>query len=647
MKHIFGREGCLNDILPFFEYREQQSSMASFLQEFFPSGGISFVEAGTGTGKSLAYLVPALEHCIKENRILAVSTETKALQKQLFEKDIPLVEEIFKEHFQTDFRYSLCLGSANYPCTKRFEALVQRGGFLFGEQEEIDRIAHLLHEGKPFSRFDVRVSSMVWRDIERDADVCRGNDCMHFQSCVFQKIKKEWFSSHVLIMNHYLFFSNVATGYTYLPKCDVVIFDEAHSVETIATKQLGFEVSYLVLLDILERFHQPNRKMLLPLIINKQLSQTARSLFFDIQKEGKAFFDSLGHDDFSRKRSIRMRKPPERADLLSSLLQEFLSVLKESEEVFKEEPYASEYESAKVKLTSFLDDINQSLSSDKQDMVLWTEKSDRDSVSLFGSPIEVSGIMAEKVYPHFESSVFISATLSVGGDFSFITSRLGAMEAETLTLDSPFDYESRVMLYLPSDLPSPQDRGYIDAASYRIAELAAGVGGNCLVLFTSYDMLRECEIRLKQTLTCPVFSQGDGDAARVLSDYIETPGSLLLGTHSFWQGLDLPGDLLRCVIITKLPFPVPDRPDVEARSEILEKKGINPFTGLHLPSAVIQFKQGFGRLMRRIDDKGIIAVLDNRIINKSYGKAFLQSLPHCKRGQSFKDVERFIDRIMN
>jgi ATP-dependent DNA helicase DinG len=646
MNNVFGREGCLNDILPFYEYRDQQYQMASFLQDFFTDGGVSFVEAGTGTGKSLAYLVPALEYCIREDKVLAVSTETKTLQKQLFDKDIPLVEEIFRKQYDTEFKYSLCLGSANYPCIKRFEIMLQRGGYLFEEQEEISRIADMIEKGETFSRYDVRVSAGVWHEIERDSDTCRGNDCPDFQRCVFQRVKKEWFSSRLLIMNHYLFFSNAATGYTYLPKTDLIIFDEAHSIENIASKQLGFEISYPILMDILDRFHHPNKKLLLPLITNKSASQTARSLFSEIIKAGKAYFDSLAAQDFSRKRSIRIRKPVSEGVLLSNLIDEFLSVLKESENDFKEEPSATEYESARAKLTGFLDGVNQSVKSHPENMVLWCEKNDQDTVSLCGSPVEVSQIMAEKVYPQFESTSFVSATLSIGGDFSYIAGRLGAEDPKVLSLDSPFDYSSRVCLYIPSDIPTPQERGFIDAAVQRTAELIDLTGGNTLVLFTSYEMLREFETRLRQMLNVDIFSQDGGDAARVVADYMESPGAVLLGTHSFWQGLDLPGDLLRCVIITKLPFPVPDRPDIEAKSEVIEAKGDNPFVKLHIPMAVIQLKQGFGRLMRRIDDKGMVAILDNRVITKMYGRNFILSLPKCINASTMKNAERFVEKIL-
>jgi ATP-dependent DNA helicase DinG len=648
MKHVFGSEGCLKDILPFYEYRDQQYRMAEFMQRTFRGGGVAFVEAGTGTGKSLAYLVPAIEHSLREGKILAVSTETKTLQKQLFDKDIPLVKEIFQKQYGLEFRHSLCLGSANYPCSKRFDMLLQRGAFLFDEQKEVAQIAELLKSGDPFTRYDVRVSHHLWREVERDPDICRGNECVYSQSCVFQKTKKEWFSSHLLIMNHYLFFSNVATGQTYLPKFDSVVFDEAHSVEMIASKQLGFTLSYPILADLLERFHQRNRKMLIAHISDKKNSDDARALFFEIEQKGKEFFDSVGGMMNPGKRSLRLKGALPEAESLSLSVRSFIDAVAHAADDFHDEPLASEYESAKLKISNFLESLKNVTSSAKKEMVVWIERDDKSGApSISGSPVEVSGIMAENVYSLYDNVSFVSATLAVGGDFSFISGRLGAENPATIALDSPFDYESRVLLYIPADLPSPQERGFIDAAAERTAEIIGMVGGNCLILFTSYEMLREFESRLSTVISAPIFSQGDSDPVSIIADYCETPGGVLLGTHSFWQGLDLPGDLLKCVIITKLPFPVPDRPDVEARCEALEKRGVNPFLGYHVPSAVIQFKQGFGRLMRRIDDKGIVAVLDNRMITKGYGKSFLDAIPRCLQSTKLETVERFSVKVLN
>jgi ATP-dependent DNA helicase DinG len=533
MKDIFGSEGCLKDILPFYEYRDQQYRMAEFMQKTLHSGGVTFVEAGTGTGKSLAYLVPALEHCIREDKILAVSTETKTLQKQLFDKDLPLVKEIFEKQYGLEFRYSLCLGSANYPCIKRFEMLLQRGAFLFDEQKEVSLIAELLKVGEPFTRYDVRVSHHLWREVERDPDICRGNECPNAQSCIFQKTKKEWFSSHLLIMNHYLFFSNVATGQTYLPKFNCVVFDEAHSVEMIASKQLGFNLSYPLIADLLERFHHRNRKMLIPHISDKKNSDDARALFYEIERQGKEFFDSVGGMMNPGKRSLRLKESLPDAESLCQSIRSFLDVMAHAADDFKDEPLASEYESAKLKLGNFLESLKNVAQFAEKEMVVWIERDDKSGApSISGSPIEVSKIMAENVYSLYDSVSFVSATLAVGGDFSFISGRLGAENPETIALDSPFDYESRVLLYIPSDIPSPQERGFIDAAAERTAEIISMVGGNCLILFTSYEMLREFESRLTTMISVPIFSQGDSDPISIIADYCDTPGAVLLGTHS-------------------------------------------------------------------------------------------------------------------
>ena len=643
MDDIFGSEGCLSGILPHFEYRRQQDEMASFVERSISSGGVVFVEAGTGTGKTVAYLIPALLHCLREGKILAVSTETKTLQKQLVDKDLPLVHRVVSEHFGMDFRYSVCFGSANYPCRKRFELMIGRGGFLFDEKEQTEEIAKLFEDGDAFTRYDVDVSPSLWKEIERDSDMCAGYDCQFGKVCAFQRARREWFSSQLLVMNHYLFFSNVAAGKTYLPRFDAVIFDEAHSVEQIAARQLGFNLSYRLLIDILERFHHRNKKMLLPKISSRTVQDECRALFFEIEKEGRAFFEKARTMTDDRKRSFRLREPYADGEDLLDLVERFIVSVSSAEDDFSDEPSKSEFEAARSKMTAFKNALAAVAKKSSADMVVWIDRDETMAgTTICGTPVDAGPLLEEEVYSYYEYAAFVSATLSVNGDFSFIQERLGTHDAECISFDSPFDYATRVLLYLPDDLPSPQEIGFSDALVERCARLVKACGGNCLVLFTSYEMLKDAAPKLRELVENEVFSQGESDSVKAVSDYCETPGAVLMGTHSFWQGLDLPGDLVKCVIITKLPFPVPDRPEIEARTELLSKKGINAFYGFHVPTAVIQFKQGFGRLMRRHTDRGVVAVLDNRLLTKGYGKTFLHSVPECVTSSSMKDVESFM-----
>jgi ATP-dependent DNA helicase DinG len=645
MDDIFGSEGCLSGILPFFEYRRQQDEMASFVEHSISSGGVVFVEAGTGTGKTVAYLIPALLYCLREGKILAVSTETKTLQKQLVDKDLPLVHKVVSEHYGIDFRYSVCFGSANYPCRKRFELMVGRGGFLFEEKDGIDGIAELFERGETFTRYDVDVSPGVWKEIERDSDMCGGYDCAFGKVCAFQRARREWFSSQLLVMNHYLFFSNVAAGKTYLPRFDAVIFDEAHSVEQIAARQLGFNLSYRLLLDILERYHHRNKKMLLPKIGTKSVQDEARALFFEIEKEGRAYFEQARKMTDDRKRSFRLKDPYEDGSDLLELIERFIEVVSSAEDDFCDEPEKSEYEAARSKFSAFKNALVTVTRKKQSDMVVWIDREDSMmATTICGTPVDAGPLMETEIYSFYEYTAFVSATLSVNGDFSFIQERLGAKDADCVSFDSPFDYATRVLLYLPDDLPSPQETGFTDALVERCARLVRACEGNCLILFTSYEMLKDAVPKLRSLVDNEIFSQGESDAVKSVADYCSTPGAVLAGTHSFWQGLDLPGDLVKCVIITKLPFPVPDRPEIEARTEVLAKKGVNPFNGFHVPTAVIQFKQGFGRLMRRHTDRGVVAVLDNRLMTKGYGKTFLKSVPECVTSSSLKDVESFMKR---
>ncbi|MCP4727905.1 MAG: ATP-dependent DNA helicase [bacterium] len=643
MNDIFGKDGALKNFLNNFEYRHEQLQMSEFILENLFDQKNTLVEAGTGIGKTLAYLIPTIIYCLENNKTLAVSTETKALQKQLIDKDLPLVKNILKKYFGKDIKYSLCLGSSNYPCRKRFEALLSKGKFSKSEMKTAERLSGFFNNKDIFTRLDIKVSGKMWSEIAREPDACNYYNCPFASLCVFQKAKREWINSKVLVMNHYLFFSNIASGKAYLPKFDIAIFDEAHSIEEIASDQLGFNISYDQIMDIINKLHSPKRKTSILLKIANELKRNkALKIIGEVSSELGSFFENLRKLFPASQNTIRLRGSLNFGQDLMKSTKDLLLILESVEDEFEEEPWKIEFDIVRGKLFVFLMNLEALLYQQNPNFVYWIERSEEEllgDIHLMGEPLDVSEIMHNEVNSFYRSNIFVSATLTSGGDFSFLANRLGIHDYKSLLLDSPFDYKNQVVLYLGKDAVPPDNPSYVDQATKISAEIIDHIGGNCLILFTSYRMLGSVKEGLAGIADYNIYAQGDYPASETVERYIKDNGSVLMGTHSFWQGIDLPGDLLKGVILMRLPFGVPDRPLIQARIESLQEMGMNPFFSYQIPNAVIRFKQGFGRLIRSSTDKGIVAVLDSRILSKSYGKLFIKALPGCTVVQRMDELK--------
>ncbi len=650
MKEIFSPDGFLDNELPEYEYRESQLVMAEFIQDRLHDNENGIVEAGTGTGKTMAYLIPALKYALSHEKKIAVSTETKALQKQLTDKDIPAAQKIFREHLGLDFKYSLCLGSSNYPCRRRFERFLKKGNFEKSDMAHFNRLSHLFKEKRIFTYFDAEMPSYLWEEIGRDSETCDQQRCPMSSVCPFQAARREWAQADLLVMNHYLFFSNIASAKSYLPVSDAVIFDEAHSIESIASRQLGFSIDHDFLINLLQRFYQRGKFGLVNSFKSTKLREEAILSVELIAKESQIFFErirELFHENENIRRIITTSNAGHK---LIEQIKRLTGILESAEDDFDEEERRIEFDPARNRLVGYCESLVSFLNLSYDNYVYWIERSDREllgNISLTGRPVNIDEIMRQEVFSFYESSVFVSATLSVKNDFSFFMSTIGFERGKGIVLESPFNHREQMILYLAGDFPAPDDETYPAAVASASAEIITLLNGNCLLLFTSYSMLKNVKKQLEKKIDNTIYSQENMSPSKALNYYINDQGSVLMGTHSFWQGIDLPGDLLRGVIITRLPFAVPDTPIMEAKFEKLREEGKNPFVFLQIPEAVLKMKQGAGRLLRRGTDKGIVAVLDSRIKTKGYGAIFSDSLPDCERAGSLKELTKKYKKLMN
>ncbi|MBN2402273.1 MAG: DEAD/DEAH box helicase [Spirochaetes bacterium] len=650
MEDIFGKAGYLSRAHSNYEFRGEQLQMAEFIMERLLDKENALIEAGTGIGKTLAYLIPAILYSLENQKIVAVSTETKALQKQLIDKDIRLARKVVREYTGKDFKHSLCLGSSNYPCRKRFEALILRGGFEPGDQDAVEALANAFAGKGVFSRFDFSVPNQLWEEIHRESEACNSHRCPFSSKCIYQRAKKEWQSSNLLIMNHYLFFSNISAGKAYLPKFDIVIFDEAHSIEEIASDQLGFDESYNRIIETLQNVYKRSRKSS---IVNRISGEKERKRAVEtvnaVSKEINLFFEKLRDFFKDDSNTFRLREALPFGEIPVKHLKDLLVIFEKVQDDFSEDTMNIDFEIARGKLFAFLQSLESLIYLQNSNFVYWIEKNGEEmlgDIHLMGKPVDVSQPMYQEINSFYDSCIFVSAALTAKREFSFIADRLGIFDYKPLLLNSPFDYKNQVILYLEKNSAGPDDTGFIDKAAEISSGIIGLVGGNCLMLFTSYKMLDIIRRKLASITRNTIYAQSDFSAVETVERYIKDDGSVLMGTHSFWQGIDLPGDLLRGVIMMRLPFSVPDRPVTQARIERLEERGLNPFSSYQIPSAVIKFKQGFGRLIRSKEDRGIVAVLDPRILSKGYGKMFLESLPECRIVYSLKELKETFSSLV-
>lgn len=610
-------------------------NMARAVKEALDSGGHLIIEAPTGVGKSLAYLLAIATRIDECDGRVVISTYTKTLQRQLIRKDIPFLTRFLGR----EIPHALCLGSRNYLCLRRLNRLGQHGLF---DREEADSIQWLFEwaagsENGILSEAGLP-ASLIER-VSRQADMCAGSACSFSGACFWRTAKIREARSRILIVNHHLFFANMVSGEHALPDFECVVFDEAHQVESTASDFLGLRVSDRRVTALLDSLLSVDMKRGLVSRL-RSLPESAKTAFSKLVQNCRAETSALTAGLFDRYGKSRASKLDHSVPFADSLARS-LPALREALGGMSPDSEAEELEISAMaeRVERLKGELECFQFQDMENHVYWVESS-QDGFTLLATPVDLAPILREGLFENDRGVILTSATLSTGGGFEFIRERLGLDQAAEVLLGSPFDHEKNLLIYTPESVPDPRDRGYAPAVAREIEKLASLLRGRIMALFTSYAMMRATrELLVLEDME--ILMQGDMESYILLENFRSAENAVLLGTGSFWQGIDIPGEALQCVVITRLPFAVPDSPVMEARFDLLRSRGMNPFNDFQVPSAILTFKQGVGRLLRTEEDYGVVAVLDRRILSMPYGSRFLESLPNAERTASAKKLRDF------
>ena len=638
---IFSPEGLLASASN-YEYRAEQQKMAVEVAHTLEEGGHLVVEAGTGVGKSLAYLIPSALFAVRNKRKAVISTHTIALQEQLIYKDIPLIQSLLPIEFEA----ALLKGRNNFLCGTRLErALAQSGDLFTSEQRmELERIREwsLTTRDGSLSDFVEQPDYSVWEEVRSEDHVCTQKTCAKNPRCFYQALRRRVLSADIVIMNHALLF-NLLGGVDeqegrssgLLFPNDFVIFDEAHTVEDVASKHIGMEISQLGLRRSMQRLYNPRTKKG---IFQAMKNGAACSVVADLMPKSDGFFEDVaGKCVFKRNREFRVREAglADASELSDGLarLTEFIKIQagKEEDDVRK-----SELQDAATRLRDARLGIEDFLRLEQEDHVYWVEQSGRKEqfCNLRAAPVDLAETLRRMLFRDNNCTVMTSATLSVGSEtLNYFRKRVGAVEARAMQIGSPFDYKKQMELHLVKKMPEPKDPGYDAALEKWITHFTDQSKARAFVLFTSYQTMRTAAQALESHYAergWNLLVQGSGmPALRMVQEFRENPHSVLFGVDSFWSGVDVPGEALSNVIITRLPFVAPDHPLTEARLDAITAEGGRAFEQYSLPEAILKLRQGVGRLIRTKSDTGMIVILDSRILSKPYGRSFLRALPEC------------------
>lgn len=646
---ILGEGGVIARRLDEYEKRDGQLRMCEAVAKAIEHGRHLLVEAGTGIGKTFAYIVPAALWASHEGKRVIVSTYTKMLQQQLIDKDLPFLHSVL----DGSFRYAVAYGSQNYICLRRLRHT--RGHGFIASVEDLAQLELIWEWAKGTETglrmdLDFEPNQYVWGAVSRDPDLCLGGKCDLFRQCPYQRSRKRLLESHIIVVNHHLFFANITTDGYVLPTYDAVIFDEAHNLEEVACDYLTQEISNTALEMLLGQLlgRRGDRGIMAKYKEQLQtlLEQMQRAIE-DTHLNAELLFNEV-KAKVGEAQTVRIRQKNFVEDRLSQPLLELSLALRDAAERVEDETDKMEIGILCERLMSIRSLLQNILEMRIDGYVYWAqvEQMRRETkVSLRMAPIELADLLKENVFIPGMPMILTSATLATSNSFNYIRERLGLSEADELIVESPFRFDEQVLLYLANDLPDPSvDMNLFNKmAAERVIELLRITDGATFVLFTNYPAMRQSSERIRAALPhLNLFVQGEMPRGRMLEKFRTTERAVLLGTNTFWQGVDVPGEALIAVIIVKLPFTVPEDPITEARIERIREEGKDPFYTYQLPQAIIWLRQGFGRLVRRTYDYGVVAILDPRVITRGYGKQFLRSLPKCRITTSLDDVRTFL-----
>lgn len=637
IEDILGPGGLISKYMPEYEHRPQQIEAAKVIERALLSKKHSIVEAGTGVGKSMAYLLPAIQHALAGKKVV-VSTHTIYLQSQLLEKDIPFLQKILPIR---PLKVELVKGRSNYLCLSNFDA--ELGQMSLVSDPNLERFRKWSNETKTGDVAELDFPFSNWSDVCADQDTCRGNDCTRQGKCFYFKMRRAALEADIIITNHALFFSDLAIRisnpkFAILPDYDAVVFDEAHHLEDVATKVFGVECASFFVPSVIGKVRRLRGLPIDPIRL-QTIEDLNQEIFQSFTKYSKQeFFIS---EVYEREGKDRIETAASSlCSMLDGLVREFATA-----DVKGKPELEERLTGLKRTCTRLKEEISTLFFGPLDGYFKWGERSANSkyqSCFLRHSPLTVADILPDALWKEVETVVLTSATLSNSGTFNYIKGRLGMPECIETIQDSPFDFMKQCLLYIPRHLDFPSELPqYTDQVANEIEQLVRASGGRAFLLFTSYRMMNAVYERLLGRLPYVMMKQGDMANEELVKEFSRQGNACLFGVHSFWEGVDIRGEALSCVVIDKLPFSVPTSPVNRARMDALVSGGGEGFSQYSVPQAQIRLKQGFGRLIRTKTDRGVVAILDSRLVKKTYGREFIRFLPRCPITIKLDDVRSF------
>ena len=684
IENYFAKDGILAKEIKGFEYRQEQEEMAQYIQDAINEDRKIIVEAGTGTGKTLAYLIPSIKWAVTNKKRVIIATNTINLQEQLLLKDIPLAKSIIKD----EFSYVLVKGRNNYVCKRLFNELVLGKSidietFSMEAREQIEYILKWGNKTKTGDKAELpfEVYPDVWELVQSTTELCLGKKCPYRKECFYMKTRMEKMEADILISNHHVFFADLNvraetdfdSEYLILPRYDMVIFDEAHNVESVARSYFSVEVSKISFTRLLNRIYQKKNKKkkeksalirVEDTVDEKNLEDSEQYIYLlntlkeeisILQNIGDEYFDEIRKiyetnteapikkslNNFEMTKSRFLENLREKKDIFQGKLADFLNLMMSFNNVIDEEkdknPEVINFNNHLKMFKAYIDSFKFINSFEDDNYIYWLDiNSKRTNVVLTATPLNIAQKLSTVLFDNLDRLVFASATIVVNGNFDYFKKSLGLDEEDCIEaiIKSPFDYDEQMSVYIPSDIQDSENiNAFVSDASKFILNILLKTNGKAFILFTSYTMLNQIYYSISKKLKdkgFEVFLHGDKPRSQIIKEFKEVENPILFGTTSFWEGVDVQGENLSNVIITKLPFLVPTDPVVSAISKKIEEDGGNSFMDFQLPEAIIKFKQGVGRLIRKKTDSGNIFILDNRILKKRYGSLFINALPSQK-----------------